>query len=759
MLELFRDKAFKYIDKIRKNSDIILAVAVMGIIVIMLIPIPIFLLDILLTLSISISIVILLVSIYAEKPLDFSSFPFVLLITTLFRLSLNVATTRTILLHGASGPDAAGGVIEAFGQFVVGGNFVVGIIVFIILVIINFMVITKGSGRVAEVAARFTLDAMPGKQMAIDADLNAGIIDDKEAKHRRETIRREADFHGSMDGASKFVRGDAVAGLIITAINMVGGLLIGVLQNNMSFMAAGEVFIILTIGDGLVSQVPALIVSTAAGIIVTRAGSDNGSLAKQLAKQLFPQAKILFILGGILSFFAAIPGMPKVPFILLALISFGAGYLMHKEYKQGLDFSDSEDDSENARDIPEDDQVKSLLDMDIMELVVGTDLVPMIDRNSGGILLDKIMSIRKDIAQEMGFIVPPIRIYDDINMRDSRDYSIVIRGVQVAKGSVMPDRYLAINMSGATIDNIDGLDAIDPVFGVPAKWVDEMEKEKAELSGYMVVSAVTAVSVHLSEVIKQSAPDLLGRQETQDLLDRIKLKTPKLIDDLVPTILDIGNITRILQTLLKERVSVRNMPVILETLANYAPNANKNIEYLSEKVRYALRRQICENLLANDGKLYALRFPSVVEQMLLKSIQQSDEGREIVLDPAMADKILTPLITKLTTTYTPSSTAVMIVPQQIRYVTFKFLNLCLNSKILSFSKTPLPKFSIIAFNEVAEDVTLEIESIIDISDNATVDKGSKNVDSVNKNNNDIKDQEQKDNNDQENNEDNSDNKS
>ena len=530
--------------KLTKQTDLLLPISFMLILAVLFVPVPPIVLDFFLAISISLSIIILLVSIFAEKPLDFSSFPFILLFTTLFRLSLNVSTTRTILLHGHEGPDAAGEIIRAFGQFVVGGNYAVGVIVFIILVLINFMVITKGSGRVAEVAARFTLDAMPGKQMAIDADLNAGIINEDEARKRRDEVRREADFYGSMDGASKFVRGDAVAGLIITAINIIGGLALGVLQHGMPVGEAASVFTILTIGDGLVGQIPALIISTSAGIIVTRAGNDSsaGSFSKQLAKQLFPNPKTLFIAGGILIFFAIIPGMPKLSFIIVGGILIGFGVLIHKKVKIGGS-AEEEEEAENSEEkppAPEEEEVKELLEMDTMELEIGYAIIPLVDTDKGGTLLNRIKSIRRQIALEMGFIVPPVRIRDNLQL-DADEYVVLLRGVRTAKGSVMPDRYMVMNPEGP-MDDIQGIPTKEPAFGLPAKWVDEVEKEKAELSGYTIVDPATIIATHLTEVIKKNSYELLGRQETQDLLDKLKEKHPKIVDDVVPGILDLSTL-------------------------------------------------------------------------------------------------------------------------------------------------------------------------------------------------------------------------
>lgn len=691
--------------KLTKQTDLLLPISFMLILAVLFVPVPPIVLDFFLAISISLSIIILLVSIFAEKPLDFSSFPFILLFTTLFRLSLNVSTTRTILLHGHEGPDAAGEIIRAFGQFVVGGNYAVGIIVFIILVLINFMVITKGSGRVAEVAARFTLDAMPGKQMAIDADLNAGIINEDEARKRRDEVRREADFYGSMDGASKFVRGDAVAGLIITAINIIGGLALGVLQHGMPVGEAASVFTILTIGDGLVGQIPALIISTSAGIIVTRAGNDSsaGSFSKQLAKQLFPNPKTLFIAGGILIFFAIIPGMPKLSFIIVGGILIGFGVLIHKKVKIGGS-AEEEEEAENSEEkppAPEEEEVKELLEMDTMELEIGYAIIPLVDTDKGGTLLNRIKSIRRQIALEMGFIVPPVRIRDNLQL-DADEYVVLLRGVRTAKGSVMPDRYMVMNPEGP-MDDIQGIPTKEPAFGLPAKWVDEVEKEKAELSGYTIVDPATIIATHLTEVIKKNSYELLGRQETQDLLDKLKEKHPKIVDDVVPGILDLSTLNRVLQNLLKERVSIRNLQTILETLATYG-TMNKDIEYLTEKVRFALRKQITESLLAQDGKLYVFALPQQAEQLIIKSMHQTDEGKEIVIDPATARKILTGLMEKTEEITSKGIPPVLFVSQPIRYAMRRFVE--------KYS----PTLNIIAHTEVADNVQIDSLGTVLIKD-------------------------------------------
>lgn len=700
-----KPKSSVILRKVLKQTDIVLPLSFMLILAVLFVPIPSIILDFFLAISISLSIIILFVAIFAEKPLDFSSFPFILLFTTLFRLSLNVSTTRTILLHGHEGPDAAGEIIRAFGQFVVGGNYAVGIIVFLILVLINFMVITKGSGRVAEVAARFTLDAMPGKQMAIDADLNAGIIDEDEARKRREDVRREADFYGSMDGASKFVRGDAIAGLIITAINIIGGLALGMLQHGLPIAEAATTYTILTIGDGLVGQIPALIISTSAGIIVTRAGNDSsaGTFSKQLAKQLFPNPKILFLTGGILLFFAIIPGMPKLSFIVVGLSLVGAGYLMHKKVKIGGGAEDEEEaeSTEEKPPAPEEEEVKELLEMDTMELEIGYAIIPLVDTDKGGTLLNRIKSIRRQIALEMGFIVPPVRIRDNLQL-DADEYVVLLRGVRTAKGSVMPDRYMVMNPEGP-MDDIQGIPTKEPAFGLPAKWVDEVEKEKAELSGYTIVDPATIIATHLTEVIKKNSFELLGRQETQDLLDKLKEKHPKIVEDVVPGILDLSTLNRVLQNLLKERVSIRNLQTILESLATYG-TMNKDIEYLTEKVRFALRKQITESLLAQDGKLYVFALPQQAEQLIIKSMHQTDEGKEIVIDPATARKILTGLMEKTEEITAKGIPPVLFVSQPIRYAMRRFVE--------KYS----PSLNIIAHTEVADNVQIDSLGTVLIKD-------------------------------------------
>ncbi|MCD8553920.1 flagellar biosynthesis protein FlhA [Seleniivibrio sp.] len=685
---------------ILKQKEISFSVFFMAIIAVMVLPVPAILLDLLLTTSVALSIIILMVAIHSDQPLKFSTFPTVLLIVTLFRLSLNVATTRTILLHGYEGEDAAGEVIRAFGQFVVGGNYAVGIIVFLILIIINFMVITKGSTRIAEVAARFTLDAMPGKQMSIDADLNAGMISEDEARQKRIDIQREADYFGSMDGASKFVRGDAVAGLIITVINILGGLVIGVVQGGMEVIQAAERYTILTIGDGLVSQIPSLIISTAAGLIVSRAGS-GGDLSNQLFSQLFNSTKVLGITGGILLFFAIIPGMPKLSFILLGSLFIYLAWLSKNAGKEKEQEKEKAAATEKEKaPVPEEDEVKSLLEMDIMELEIGFALIPLVDASQGGTLLNRIKAIRRQLALEMGFIVPPVRIRDNLQL-DANGYAVMLKGVRINTGSIFPDKFLIMNPEGSVAD-FDGIPTKEPAYGLEAKWVDEAVKDMAEIEGCTIVDPSTVIATHLTEIIKSNAHELLGRQETQELLDKLKERYPKLVDDVIPAILDLGTVNRVLQALLKERVSIRNLQTILEILATYGMQ-NKHPDFLTERVRAVLKRQITESLLAADGKLYVFTLPSKVEQFVATNIQKGDDGQEIVIDPSVAQKILSAIIQKSDQCIAKSLPPVLIVSPPIRLPMRRFVEKFVHN------------INIMSHNEISDSVRIESLGMLEIN--------------------------------------------
>ena len=615
-------------------SEIMTVIGVVTILVVMIIPLPSILLDFLLALNITVAITILLIAMYTLKPLDFFIFPPLLLVTTLFRLSLNVASTRLILLHGNEGALAAGRVIKSFGSFVVGGNYVVGVIVFTILVIVNFVVITKGATRIAEVAARFTLDGMPGKQMAIDADLNAGLIDEDEAKERRITITREAEFHGSMDGAAKFVRGDAIAGIIITAINIIGGFIIGVFQQKMSIISAAQNYTLLTVGDGLVSQVPALIISTAAGIVVSRAasegtmGKDFGTLFSRYPKAIYLSALTIFVFG-------LIPGLPHIPFMMLSVI-IGISVFIFEKKKNQLEVKKVDVKKKEAIDEgPE--PVEHLLTIDPLELEVGYGLIALVDREQGGKFLDRVRSIRRQFAVEMGMVIPPIHIRDNLQLNSS-EYQILLKGVKIAGAELMVNHYLAMDPGDAT-RKIEGIETKEPAFNIPACWIPEARKEEAKLSGYTVVDDATIMATHLTEVLRKHASELLGRQEVQNLLDNLKKSYPKAVEELVPNLLSLGAVQKVLQNLLEERISIRDLLTIVETLADCAP-LTKDPDLLTEYVRNKMSRSFISPHIGEDGYLKLITMSQDVEGILLKGIQKTEHGSYLSVDPNIADSII-----------------------------------------------------------------------------------------------------------------------
>ncbi len=620
------------------KSNIIAAAGVVGILLLMILPLPAPALDLFLALNITISLLVFLMSIYILKPLDFPVFPSLLLITTLFRLSLNIASTRLILLHGHEGVDAAGKIIMGFGHFVVGGNFVVGAIVFFILVIINFVVITKGAGRIAEVAARFTLDAMPGKQMAIDADLNAGLIDEAEAKRRREEIAKESEFYGAMDGASKFVRGEAIAGLIIMAINVIGGFVIGVLQQGMPVASAAQSYTLLTIGDGLVSQIPALIISTAAGILVSRAASTT-SMGKEFIRQFSTHPQALAVTSVIVFLFSFIPGLPTIPFVLL---SGGIAFLAYTAFKEQRKVAEdlagkaAEEEAKAEEEVSEPEEVERLLQLDILELEVGYGLIPLVDEEQGGDLLERIKSIRRQFAQEMGIIVPPLHVRDNLQLQPGQ-YRFLIKGIDVAKGNLMIGHLLAMN-PGDVRKEIEGIPTTEPAFGLPAIWITEEQREEAQLAGYTVVDLSTVIATHLAEVIKKNAADLLGRQEVQRLLDTLAKTSPKAVEE-VTSILNLGIIQKVLQNLVRENISIRDLLTITEALADYG-EMTKDPEILTEYVRQRLGRAIVKPLLDEDDTLRVLTVDSQIEEIIRNSLQQTEHGVFLTLDPAAAQRII-----------------------------------------------------------------------------------------------------------------------
>jgi len=609
-------------------SDVIMAVGVLVVLVVVLIPLPTFILDILLTFSITIGIIILMVSMYTTNPLNFSVFPSLLLVVTLYRLSLNIASTRLILLHGSEGELAAGRVINTFGQFVIGGSYVVGFVVFAIFVLINFVVITKGATRIGEVTARFTLDAMPGKQMAIDADLNAGIITEQEAKTRREHISREAEFYGAMDGATKFVRGDAIAGIVITFINIIGGIIIGVLQNGMPFNEALTTYTTLTIGDGLVSQIPALIISSAAGIVVTQSAADK-SIGRQLSEQLSFQPMALFSASVIIFFFGLVPGMPHLPFIGIALIMAGVGWI-------NLRIKPEENDEEEKPQQEDEVSPEMLLPMDILEFEVGYGLITLVDTSQGGELLTRIKGMRKTIAGEMGIIVPPIHVRDNLELKPN-EYKLFLKGSEIAHGDAMVDRFMVLNPEEVETD-IPGIPVKEPAFGLPALWIKKTDTERAQLSGLTVVDTSTVVATHLTEVVKNNAHDLLGRQELQAILDTVSRSHPKVIEELIPGTMAAGTVLRVLKNLLKEKVPIKNILTILETLADFG-TLTKDPDILTEYVRQALMRMISSPYVQNNAINVMALDPSI-DGMIANSIQHTDHGSYLALDPDKSQKIL-----------------------------------------------------------------------------------------------------------------------
>ncbi len=620
------------LNKLMKHSDLMVAFGVLGTLIVMILPIPATLMDILFVMSFTLSISVLLVSVYAGRPLDFSVFPTVLLFSTLFRLSLNVASTRLVLLHGHEGTSAAGHVIETFGNLVVGGSYVVGIVVFILLIIINFVVITKGAGRVAEVAARFILDSMPGKQMAIDADLNAGNITEEEARKRRKRIESEADFYGAMDGASKFVRGDAIAGILITLVNVLGGFAIGVFQKGLGLGQAAEIYTLMTIGDGLVTQIPSLIVSTAAGIIVTRAASGD-DFSKEVASQIFLQPRAIGVTSAILFLMGVMPGLPGFPFFLASAVTGGLSWAVSRSRKaEALEEKAKElrtvESSANETNVPP--------EVDALELQVGYGLVSLVEGN--GDLVDRIYGLRKEFAKDLGVVIPKVRIQDNLELQPAQ-YSVLIRGVPVGGGELMNGYLLAMD-SGNVDKPVNGVETKEPVFGLPALWISESQREQAQMAGYTVVDASTILATHLSEIIRKFSHELLGRQELQNLIDNLAKTRPKVVEDLVDKVLPLGTILKVCQNLLREQVPVRDLLTILETLANHGPT-QKDADVLTEHARGALARTITNRLTLGTQNLEVITMAPKTEEALIRGYQKTDHGAQINLEPGYFEKLVT----------------------------------------------------------------------------------------------------------------------
>ncbi len=669
------------------SPDIQLAVALISVILLMIMPLPPLILDLLLSVSVTISFLILLISIYVEEPLEFSTFPTILLISTLFRLGLNVATTRSILLDGANGQ--VSDVVRAFGETVVGGNYFVGFVIFAILVVINFIVITKGAGRVAEVGARFTLDAMPGKQMAIDAELNAGLIDRDEAKTRRQKIEREADFYGSMDGASKFVRGDAIASIIITAINIVVGLIIGVVTYEMDFMQAAQVFTLLTVGDGLVSQIPALIISTAAGIIVTRAGTSEG-LSQTLSNQFLFHPKALYICAALLMAMTLIADLPKIPFTILAII-FG----LLGRYAQKIVGEKKIDDQRRAEDkikVEEGrDTVESLLHVDILSLEVGVSLIPLVDSHQDGEILERIVSTRKQFAQDMGIVVPMVMVRDNIQLRPG-EYQLLLKGNVVGRGNLMIDYYLAMDPGDIT-EPIEGIRTTEPAYGLDALWIKSSQKDEATFRGYTVVNCSTVVVTHLTKLIEDHAHQLLGRQEVQNLIDQLKGDYPKVVEEVLGLDrLALGDIVRVLQNLLAEKVSIRDLLTIFETLADHA-RAIKNPDALTRYVRRSLGRSIVRRYLDHDEQLVVVNLDRAVEDVLVSGLQTREDGSTALqVDPEIAQRILSSIAAGLESFQSTGTQPIVLCGSLIRWE--------LRQLIVRF----IPGVIVVAFDEIPQGI-------------------------------------------------------
>lgn len=678
--------------KLLNNSDILLSVGLIIIVMMMIIPMPYYLLDIFLTFNIAFSLIILMVCMFTLRPLDFSVFPSILLIMTLFRLSLNISSTRLILLDAF-----AGNVIQRFGDFVVRGDMVVGLVIFLILVVIQFIVITRGAERVSEVAARFTLDAMPGKQMAIDADLNAGLINENEARERRKEIQREADFYGAMDGASKFVKGDAIAAIVILMINIVGGLIIGMARMGMSINQAAKTYTILTVGDGLVTQIPALLLSTATGIVVTRSASQ-ANLGEELTKQLLAHYKALGIAAAVLVVLGFL-GLPKGPMFFMAAVFGALFYTLRRSTPENVE-PQIPAEAEEAAKIRKPENVVELLQVEKMEMELGYALIPLVDADQGGDLLDRIVMIRRQCATELGFIVPPIRIRDNMQLKPNA-YSIKIKGMEIAAGELMLDSYLVLGPGIEEDKDIKGVLTTEPAFNLPAKWIDSSEREIAELKGFTVVDPPSVLATHLTQVIKEHAHELLGRQEVQNILNYIKEQNPAVVNELIPDLLSLGDVQKVLKNLLREQVSIRDVVSILEALADYA-RVTRDTDVLTEYVRQALRRHITKQYVDDKGKLVVLTIEPGLEEKLRESVQQSEFGSYLVLEPDMAQKLVNE-IRKHSEHLTRKGSIPMLLVAPILRIYFK-----------RFIERFVPNLVLLSYNEIEPGIELEVAGMVSV---------------------------------------------
>ena len=692
---LYESTEDRALERIARHGNLLLSIAFICVLVGLIIPLPPGVLDILLTFNIALSVTILLVVIYSESSLDISVFPSLLLVTTLLRLALNVATTRRILLSADPGK-----VIEAFGNFVVGGNYIVGIVIFLILVIIQLTVITKGQGRIAEVAARFTLDAMPGKQMSIDADLNAGLITESEALKRREEIRKEADFYGAMDGASKYVRGDAMAGIIITFVNILGGFGVGVFQMGMPWSQALKTFTLLTIGDGLVAQIPSIIIATAAGILVSRAGASSISVGADLTRQLLRRPKAYSMVAGALFLFGIVPGLPAIPFFILSGVTWVIGSQVRTSFKQEEEKEIIEEEETVAR--PESkEEVLELLSVDPLEIEIGYGLISLMDTSQKGDFLERISLIRRQFALDLGLVIPPIRIRDNMQIPPD-EYKIKIAGVEVSKGELMVDSLMAMD-SGMAEGELDGIKTSEPSFGIPALWIGKEQKDKAESFGYTVVDCTSVLATHLSETIRKNANDLLTRQDVQRLVDNVKKTHSAVVDELIPAQLSLGGVQRVLQNLLRESVSILNMPKILEAISDNVAKT-KETDLLSEYVRSALSKQLTKKFVDKEGVLKAVTLDPHIEEHLSDGVRQTEHGISMVIEPKYAMKLLQRISAVLEKAAAKGEQPVLLCSPNIRF------------PLKRFTEKGIPMLTILAYSEVDPAVRVSTTGIVEMPD-------------------------------------------
>ncbi|MFS2080059.1 flagellar biosynthesis protein FlhA [Telluria sp. Tellsp131] len=699
-----------WLQQIGARSNALAApILIILLLVMMILPLPAFALDLFFSFNIAMSVIVLLTALYTVKPLDFMAFPAVLLVTTMLRLSLNVASTRVVLTEGHTGGAAAGKVIEAFGHFLIGGNYTVGLVVFIILTIINFTVVTKGAGRIAEVGARFALDAMPGKQMAIDADLNAGLIGEEDAKRRRSEVSMEAEFYGAMDGASKYVRGDAVAGILVTVINVVGGLIVGMVQHDMAFGDAVKNYTLLAIGDGLVAQIPSLIISIAAGMVVSRVASDK-DVGSQVVSQLFAKPEVLYITGGIIGGMGLIPGMPNLVFLLLGSTLFGGAYLLEKRRKNmppeelqragggaGPAGSPGGGAAAAATTPAEQEEAswQDVMPVDTLGLEVGYRLIPLVDKTQNGELLKRIKGIRKKFAQEVGFLAPPVHIRDNLELKPSA-YRITLKGVEVGSGEAMNGQYLAIN-PGMASGTLPGLVTTDPAFGLPAIWIDAALKDDAQSMGYTVVDAGTVVATHLNHLITTHASELLGRMEVQALLDHLAKDAPKLVEDLVPKVVSLSTLQKVLQNLLQEGVHIRDMRTIIETLSEHAGSTNDPND-LTALVRVSLGRAIVQQLFPGTNELSVMTLDNRLERLLVQALNAGGDGTGI--EPGLADTIVQQAANAAQQQEAMGLTPVLLVPGPLRTLLSRFL------------RRALPQLKVLSHSEIPESKTIRVTSLV-----------------------------------------------